>query len=101
VGTRRTSTSKHPPNTRLRWQRLQRGWSHQEVVEQIKRSIEQAGEGEAGLNADMVGRWETGGRKPDPRYKKHLVLVFDLPASELGLLSSEELAMLSSAGPCS
>jgi len=93
VGTRRTSTSKHPPNTRLRWQRLQRGWSHQEVVEQIKRSIEQAGEGEAGLNADMVGRWETGGRKPDPRYKKHLVLVFDLPASELGLLSSEELAL--------
>ncbi|MEV6444762.1 helix-turn-helix transcriptional regulator [Amycolatopsis sp. NPDC051716] len=93
MGTRRTSTSKHPPNTRLRWQRLQRGWSHQEVVEQIKRSIEQAGEGEAGLNADMVGRWETGGRKPDPRYKKHLVLVFDLPASELGLLSSEELAL--------
>ena len=93
MGTRRTSTPKHPPNTRLRWQRLQRGWSHQEVVEQIKRSIEQAGEGEAGLNADMVGRWETGGRKPDPRYKKHLVLVFDLPASELGLLSSEELAL--------
>lgn len=93
MGTRRTSTSKHPPNTRLRWQRLQRGWSHQEVVEQIKRSIEQAGEGEAGLNADMVGRWETGGRKPDPRYKKHLVLVFGLPASELGLLSSEELAL--------
>lgn len=93
MGTRRTSTPKHPPNTRLRWQRLQRGWSHQEVVEQIKRSIEQAGEGEAGLNADMVGRWETGGRKPDPRYKKHLVLIFDLPASELGLLSSEELAL--------
>ncbi|MEC3978907.1 helix-turn-helix transcriptional regulator [Amycolatopsis sp. H20-H5] len=93
MGTRRTSTPKHPTNTRLRWQRLQRGWSHQEVVEQIKRSIEQADEGEAGLNADMVGRWETGGRKPDPRYKKHLVLVFDLPASELGLLSSEELAL--------
>ncbi|MGB3441113.1 MAG: helix-turn-helix transcriptional regulator [Actinophytocola sp.] len=87
------STTKHPPNTRLRWQRLQRGWSHQEVVDQIKRSMTQAGEVEPGLNADMVGRWETGGRKPDPRYKKHLVLVFGQPASELGLLSAEELVL--------
>jgi len=93
VGTRRTSTPKHPPNTRLRWQRLQHGWSHQEVVDQIKRSMEQAGENEPGLNADMVGRWETGDRKPEPRYKKHLVLVFELPASELGLLNDDELTL--------
>ncbi|WIV60694.1 hypothetical protein [Amycolatopsis nalaikhensis] len=62
-------------------------------MDQIKRSMAQAGEAEPGLNADMVGRWETGSRKPDPRYKKHLVLVFERPASELGLLSSEELAL--------
>lgn len=93
MGTRRTSAPKHPPNTRLRWQRLQRGWGQEEVVEQIKRSMEQAGEGESGLNADTVRRWETGDRKPDPRYQKHLVLVFGLPASELGLLSAEEMAL--------
>lgn len=93
MGTRRTSTPKHPPNTRLRWQRLQRGWSQEEVVDQIKRSMKQADEGEPGLNADIVRRWETGDRKPDPRYKKHLVLVFGQPASELGLLSVDELAL--------
>ncbi len=93
MGTRRTSAPKHPPNTRLRWQRLQRGWSQEEVVEQIKRSLEQAHEGECGLNADTVRRWETGDRKPDPRYQKHLVLVFGLPASELGLLSATEMAL--------
>jgi transcriptional regulator with XRE-family HTH domain len=93
VGTRRTSAPKHPPNTRLRWQRLQRGWSQEEVVEQIKRSMEQADEGASGLNADTVRRWETGDRKPDPRYQKHLVLVFGLPASDLGLLSAEEMAL--------
>lgn len=93
MGTRRTSVPKHAPNTRLRWQRLQRGWSQEEVVDQIRRSMKQAGDGEPGLNADIVRRWETGDRKPDPRYKKHLVLVFGQPASELGLLSDEELAL--------
>lgn len=93
MGTRRTSTPKHPPNTRLKWQRLQRGWSQEEVVEQVKRSMKQAGDGEPGLNTDIIRRWETGDRTPDPRYKKHLVLVFGQPASDLGLLSADELAL--------
>jgi hypothetical protein len=62
-------------------------------VEQIKRSMEQTDEAESGLNSDIVRRWETGDRTPEPRYKKHLVLVFGMPASELGLLSVEELAL--------
>lgn len=93
MGSRRASDPKHPPNTRLTWQRLQRGWSREELVEQIKRSMKQADEAEPGLNADIVRRWETGDRKPEPRYRKHLVLVFGAPAGELGLLSTEELAM--------
>jgi hypothetical protein len=87
------SAPKHPPNTQLTWQRLQRGWSREELVEQIKRSMKQTDEAESGLNSDIVRRWETGDRKPEPRYKKHVVLVFGKPASELGLLSAEELAL--------
>ncbi|MBB4963541.1 XRE family transcriptional regulator [Saccharothrix violaceirubra] len=59
----------------------------------IKRSMGQAGEPEPGLTAEVVRRWESGDRKPEPRYQKHLVQVFRLPASDLGLLSSEELAL--------
>jgi hypothetical protein len=95
VGQRRASTPKHPPNTLLTWQRLQRGWSREELVEQIKRSMRQADEPQPGLNSDIVRRWETGDRKPEPRYKKHLVLVFGKPARELGLLSADELALCS------
>ncbi|NRN65762.1 XRE family transcriptional regulator [Kibdelosporangium sp. 4NS15] len=61
-------------------------------MEQIKRSMKRAGEAESGLNVDIVRRWETGDRTPEPRYRKHLVLIYDKPASELGLLSAEELA---------
>jgi transcriptional regulator with XRE-family HTH domain len=99
VGTGRASAPKHPPNTRLTWQRLQRGWSREELVEQIKQSMRRAAEAESGLNADVVRRWETGDRKPEPRYKKHLVLVFGKPASELGLLSAEELALCPAESP--
>lgn len=88
-----TSIPKHPPNRHLLWARLQRGWSREELVEQIKRSMTQIGERECGLNAEMIRRWETGERRPEPRYKKHLVLVFGVTASELGLLSECERAL--------
>jgi transcriptional regulator with XRE-family HTH domain len=93
VAPRRTSTPKHPPNRQLTWARLQRGWSREELVEQIKRSFATEGEQDTGLTVETARRWETGDRKPELRYKKHLVLVFDTPASQLGLLSAEELAL--------
>lgn len=82
----------HIPNPQLKWARLQRGWSHAELAEQIKQSIDRVHEQDTGLTADMVRRWETGERRTLPRYRKHLVLVFGKPAAELGLLSAEELA---------
>jgi hypothetical protein len=87
------SAPKYPPNTRLSWQRLQRGWSREELVEQIKRSMAAGGESEPGLNAETVRRWEVGYRWPEPRYRKHLVLVFGMAASDLGLLTADELAL--------
>lgn len=85
--------SKYPPNRRLTWQRLQRGWSRDELVAQVRRSMAAQGEPEPGLNAEVVRRWENGQRWPEPRYRKHLVLLFNLTAAQLGLLLPDELAV--------
>ncbi|OLR89541.1 helix-turn-helix domain-containing protein [Actinokineospora bangkokensis] len=85
--------AKYAPNTQLAWQRLQRGWSREELVAQIKQSMAACFEAESGLTAETVRRWESGDRWPEPRFRKHLVLLFGLPASELGLLTADELAL--------
>lgn len=82
---------RYPPNRRLTWERLQRGWSREELVTQVTASMRAHGDGESGLTAHTVRRWESGQRWPEPRFRKHLVLLFGLPASELGLLTAEEL----------
>lgn len=87
------SGRRYSPNRRLAWERLQRGWSYEEVAERIRAEMSHAGEVDTGLNVNTVRRWETGERWPDPRYRKHLVTIFGKPASQLGLLSSNELAM--------
>lgn len=51
------------------------------------------GERDTGLTANTVRRWETGERRADPRYRKHLVSIMGKLASELGLLTSDELRM--------
>lgn len=84
---------RYPPNRQLAWERLQRGWSYEELCERIRRSMRGSGETDTGLTANTVRRWETGERWPDPRYRKHLVTIFGKPASELGLLTPDELAM--------
>lgn len=84
---------RHPPNRRLTWERLERGWSHEELCTQIKRSMREAGEPETGLTANTVRRWETGERWPEPRFRKHLARIFGYRASELGLLTQAELAV--------
>jgi transcriptional regulator with XRE-family HTH domain len=82
---------RYAPNRLLAWERLQRGWSYEELASQIRQSMAQDGEADTGLSANTVRRWETGERWPDPRYRKHLVCIFNRPASELGLLTPEEL----------
>ncbi|HZN73782.1 MAG TPA: helix-turn-helix transcriptional regulator [Micromonosporaceae bacterium] len=82
---------RYSPNRLLAWERLQRGWSYEELTCQIRQSMTSACETDTGLSANTVRRWETGERWPEPRYRKHLVLIFNRPASELGLLTPEEL----------
>lgn len=84
---------RHPSNRRLTWERLERGWSYDETAEQIKTSMRTCGEQDTGLTGATVRRWETGERWPESRFRKHLVQVFGKSASELGLLTSDELAL--------
>ncbi|MFI6161688.1 multiprotein-bridging factor 1 family protein [Micromonospora haikouensis] len=84
---------RYSPNRQLAWERLQRGWSYEETTERIRTEMSRAGETDTGLNANTVRRWETGERWPDPRYRKHLVTIFGKPASDLGLLTPDELAV--------
>jgi transcriptional regulator with XRE-family HTH domain len=83
---------RHPPNRLLSWERLQRGWSYEEVTDRVRAEMTRCGETDTGLTANTVRRWETGERWPEPRYRKHLVTVLGKPASELGLLTPEELS---------
>lgn len=81
---------RYPPNRLLAWERLQRGWSYEEVADRIRVELQRAEEADTGLSANTVRRWETGERWPDPRYRKHLVTIFGKTASELGLLTRDE-----------
>lgn len=83
---------RYPPNRLLAWERLQRGWSYEEVADRIRREMDRVHEPYTGLSANTVRRWEIGERWPEPRYRKHLVTLFGKPASELGLLTQEELS---------
>lgn len=82
-----------PPNRRLAWERLQRGWSHDELRKQLVRVMLADGDMDTGLSRNTVRRWESGERAPEPRYRKYLVMIFGMTADQLGLLDSEEQAM--------
>ncbi|QBD75810.1 hypothetical protein EPA93_07230 [Ktedonosporobacter rubrisoli] len=63
------------PNQLLRRARLERGWSQQVVAERI-----------GAPNYMMVTRWEGGKAFPSPYYVERLCQLFELKASDLGLL---------------
>ncbi|MGH2350416.1 MAG: helix-turn-helix domain-containing protein [Chloroflexota bacterium] len=87
-----TTARRHQPNRQLTWERLEHGWSHDELCGQIKVSMRDTGEADTGLTGNTVRRWEAGERWPDPRFRKHLVTLLGKPASQLGLLTPDELA---------
>jgi hypothetical protein len=83
-------------NTLLQWHRAQRGWSRAELARQVNHSINTENDQEnvplAAVDEETVKSWEIrhGTHKA---FAKHLCLVFQLSASELGLLSDAELAL--------
>ena len=64
---------------RLKYERMQRGWSQARVAELI------------GTDAGNVSRWERGRSSPSPYFRERLCQLYERNAQELGLLK-EELA---------
>lgn len=69
---------------RLRALRDERGWTQQEVAEQISQMAWRHHGKEVGVNVDMVGKWERGVKRPFPIYRQLLALVFETDAYSLG-----------------
>ena len=72
-------------NSRLRELRELRGWTQQELAEQLARLAWLEYGERMGVNADMVSKWERGPGRPGPRYRKLYCLLFEVSLSELGL----------------
>src|SRR5438128_7058314 len=70
---------------KLRNYRLRLGWSLDDVAQKLIELGSQTGEPNLGVNADMVGRWERGERRPRAPYPKLLAMLYGCSAEELGV----------------
>ncbi len=75
----------------LKYQRLLRGWSQQDVVDAIYLLCVESGRPDVGINTDQLGRWENGKCRPSPVYRKHLCTLYGLTADQLGFLKGLEV----------
>jgi transcriptional regulator with XRE-family HTH domain len=69
------STDAGTPNTRLRQQRMKRGWSQKRLADMLDTSKE------------VVSRWERGIQHPSPYYQEKLCTIFGQTAEELGFFA--------------
>ena len=65
--------------------REERGWTQQDVADQISRLAWLRRHERVGVNADMVAKWERGEKRPSPRYRELLSLLFGTDAQTLGI----------------
>src|SRR5215471_17218525 len=72
------------PRPRLRPLRDARGWTQQDVAEQVSRLAWLRRHEHVGVNADMVAKWERGEKRPSPRYRELLCVLFEADAHALG-----------------
>src|SRR5260370_11986718 len=70
---------------KLRALREERGWTQQEVADQVQRMAWLHRHERVGVNADMVSKWERGVKRPTPLYREMLGLVFATDAHRLGI----------------
>ena len=77
--------------SRLKYQRLLRGWSLKDVAREVYVLCARNGHSGVGVNQQTVSRWECGTQVPSPIYRKHLCLLYCLDAAELGLISPLEV----------
>jgi len=74
----------------LKYQRLLRGWSQQDVVDALYQLCATGGHPEVGLSIYTIGRWENGKNLPSPLYRKHLCVLYGLTAAQLGFIEPQE-----------
>src|ERR1700728_2122944 len=70
---------------RLRTLREERGWTQQEVADQVARLAWLRHRERVAVNADMVAKWERGEKRPSPRYRDLLCLLYGADAQTLGI----------------
>ena len=70
---------------RLKELREERGWTQQDVADQVSRLAWLRRHERVGVNADMVAKWERGEKRPSPRYRELLCLLFGTDAQTLGI----------------
>jgi uncharacterized membrane protein/transcriptional regulator with XRE-family HTH domain len=63
---------------RLKYERMQRGWSQARVAELV------------GTDAGNVSRWERGRSSPSPYFRERLCQLYEKRAQELGLVTEEQ-----------
>ena len=78
-------------HTPLKCQRLLRGWSQQDVVDELYKLCAANGRPDVGLTVDTLGHWENGCNTPSPVYRKHLCTLYGLTADKLGFIAPHEM----------
>jgi transcriptional regulator with XRE-family HTH domain len=70
---------------RIRELRKDRGWTQQDVAEQLARLAGLRKEQRVGVTGDMVAKWERGDKGPSRLHRDLLSLLFGVPADHLGI----------------
>ena len=70
---------------RLKALREERGWTQQDVADQVSRLAWLRRRERVGINSDMVAKWERGEKRPSRRYRELLCLLFGTDAYSLGI----------------
>jgi len=68
----------------LRTLRLRRGWTQQDVAQNLDRIAWSQSGKHVGVNADMVAKWERGVKAPSRHYRELLGTLFDIDPAESG-----------------
>jgi len=77
---------------RLRELRTELGWTQQELADRIGHLAWMERREHAGINADMVAKWERGVKGVSPRYRELLCRLFGVTPDQLGLKNTPPAA---------
>jgi transcriptional regulator with XRE-family HTH domain len=72
------------PNVQLRERRLRRNLTLEEVADALTALAWERFAVRVGVNAGMVGKWERGEKRPSRFYQRLFVLLYGVPAEQLG-----------------